>query len=305
MHSGRTQLDRIARSITSSNALTGRVRRKIVLTSIRRGEKFSKPALTGWPSSQSYAIPPHVSLSFSRESLRLRCFYLCRSRLFPGFLLYQVLHPSRARATIDLSVMMGHPVAFSFPLPNGADREGWFYPGLRGAPTIVVCHGYHSQRADVLTLVTALQDQQFNVFLFDFTAHGTSPGVTTLGYRETAELQAAICGAGHARRRGSQAFRSLGSRYGRLRRARRCRRPTRALLPSSWTMPTPIRVTCCRSRSSVPDLTVLPYVSKFCDIGFRLVNYQFRDQPPVTRAAFANQGRSEAFLLVRRPPGAG
>ncbi|MGC1254582.1 MAG: alpha/beta fold hydrolase, partial [Candidatus Acidiferrales bacterium] len=109
-----------------------------------------------------------------------------------GFLLYQVLHPSRAPATIDLSVMMGHPVAFSFPVPNGPDREGWFYPGLRGAPTIVVCHGYHSQRSDVLTLVTALQDQQFNVFLFDFTAHGTSPGVTTLGYRETAELQAAI-----------------------------------------------------------------------------------------------------------------
>ena len=53
-----------------------------------------------------------------------------------------------------------------------AVRDGWFFPGLRGAPTVIVCHGYRAQRADVLTLVTALQEQQFNVFLFDFTGHG-------------------------------------------------------------------------------------------------------------------------------------
>src|SRR6202161_2759170 len=107
----------------------------------------------------------------------------------PGFLLYQVLRTAHAGTNIDLNVMMGHPVAFSFPLANGGTRDGWFYPGLRGSPTIVVCHGFHSQRSDVLTLVTALQDQQFNVFLFDLTSHGTSPGVTTLGYHESAELR--------------------------------------------------------------------------------------------------------------------
>src|SRR5579862_3946191 len=109
-----------------------------------------------------------------------------------GFLLYQTLKPARNPATFDLSVMMGHPGALSFTLPGGAQREGWLFPGLRGAPAIIVCHGYLSQRADVLTLVTALQDHQFNVFLFDFSGHGTSPRGTTLGYRETAELRAAI-----------------------------------------------------------------------------------------------------------------
>ena len=43
-----------------------------------------------------------------------------------GFLLYQVLHPSRAPATIDLSVMMGHPVAFSFPVPNARIARAGF-----------------------------------------------------------------------------------------------------------------------------------------------------------------------------------
>ena len=101
-----------------------------------------------------------------------------------GFLLYQVLHPARTPASFDLNVMMGHPVAFSFQTPKGQQRDGWFFPGLRGAPTVVVCHGYLSQRADVLTLVSALQDQQFNVFVFDFSGHGSTPGLSTLGYDE-------------------------------------------------------------------------------------------------------------------------
>ena len=145
-----------------------------------------------------------------------------------GFLLYQVLHPSREPATIDLSVMMGHPDRRIRSQSNGAGSRRVVFPGLRGAPTIVVCHGYHSQRSDVLTLVTALQEQQFNVFLFDFMAHGTSPGVTTLGYRETAELQAAIGAPGDTRRCGPEAFRTVGHGHGRVRGAREVRSRTRA-----------------------------------------------------------------------------
>src|SRR5580700_10067011 len=109
-----------------------------------------------------------------------------------GFLLYQMIRPARTPTSFDLTVMMGHPTTFSFSLADGTTREGWFFPGLRGAPTVVVAHGYREQRADVLTLVTALQEQQFNAFLFDFTGHGTSPGITTLGYRETQELRSAV-----------------------------------------------------------------------------------------------------------------
>jgi dipeptidyl aminopeptidase/acylaminoacyl peptidase len=124
--------------------------------------------------------------------LALLLFALISVGTISGFLVYQILHPSRTSTPFDLSVMMGHPTTFSFPVAGGPMREGWFYPGLRGAPTIVVCHGYQSQRADVLTLVTALQDHQFNVFLFDFLGHGSTPGITTLGYRETAELRSAV-----------------------------------------------------------------------------------------------------------------
>lgn len=36
-----------------------------------------------------------------------------------GFLLYQMLRSTRVTSNVDLNVMMGHPVAFSFPTANG------------------------------------------------------------------------------------------------------------------------------------------------------------------------------------------
>ena len=127
-------------------------------------------------------------------------------------------------------------------------REGWFFPGLRGAPTVVVAHGYREQRADVLTLVTALQEQQFNAFLFDFTGHGTSPGVTTLGYKETEEL--AIGGADtiRARRRGLRSDSGCGARTWEGTRRFGWRRRIRGLRRWQSTMPMPIRATWCKWR---------------------------------------------------------
>src|ERR1700683_4371886 len=124
--------------------------------------------------------------------LALLLFAIISISTISGFLLYQTLRPAGNPASFDLSVRMGLPATFAFTVAGGAQREGWLFPGLRGAPTVVVCHGYLSQRADVLTLVTALQDHQFNVLLFDFAGHGTSPGVTAPGYAKTAELRAAV-----------------------------------------------------------------------------------------------------------------
>ena len=168
----------------------------------------------------------------------------------------------------------------------------------------MVCHGYHSQRADVLTLVTALQDQQFNVFLFDFTAHGTSPGVTTLGYRETAELQAAMQALATRDDVDPKHFGLWGVDMGGyvvLEDAVSDPRICAFIVDDAYADPRDmVQIEMKRS-----GLTVLPYVSKFCDIGFRIVNYQFRDEPPVTPTAHADQGHSEAVLRVGRSSRAG
>jgi pimeloyl-ACP methyl ester carboxylesterase len=83
-------------------------------------------------------------------------------------------------------------VEFAVPGVKQGERKGWFFPGLRGAPTIILCHGYQSSRGELLTLVSALQDHQYNVFVFDFAAHGANDGTTTFGYHEAAEVRAAV-----------------------------------------------------------------------------------------------------------------
>jgi pimeloyl-ACP methyl ester carboxylesterase len=212
-----------------------------------------------------------------------------------GFLVYQILKPARTPSTFDLNVMMGHPTTFSFPLADGTSREGWFFPGLRGAPTVVVCHGYLSQRADVLTLVSALQDHQFNVFVFDFTGHGTSLGVTTLGYRETSELRAAIQALSGRDDVDPHRFGLWGvdlGGYATLEVAASDPRIAAFVVDDAYDDPRDMVQIQVKSSG----LTVLPYVSRFCDIGFRLLNYPYRQEQPVSLHLGRTKGIPKLFI---------
>lgn len=110
-----------------------------------------------------------------------------------GFFLHRVLSPLQAVETIDPISLLGNAQPLDFQTADGVTHSGWFFPGLRGAPVVVLCHGYKSTRAEILTLATSLQQHRYNVFAFNFAGHGESPvGYTTLGYRETKELLAAL-----------------------------------------------------------------------------------------------------------------
>ena len=124
--------------------------------------------------------------------LALALFAAVAGGAIAGLLTYRILKPQRTSTDISMQSFPGRPDALDFAVPGVGQREGWFFPGLRGAPTVVLCHGYQSSRGELLTLVSALQDHQYNVFVFDFAGHGSSAGATTFGYRETAELRAAI-----------------------------------------------------------------------------------------------------------------
>src|SRR5256885_15180662 len=109
-----------------------------------------------------------------------------------GFLVYRIVKPQRSSSEINMDSFPGRPDAVKFSVPGAGQRDGWFFPGLLGAPTIVLCHGYGSSRGELLTLVSALQDHQYNVFVFDFVAHGANSGITSFGYHEADEVRAAI-----------------------------------------------------------------------------------------------------------------
>src|SRR5947207_4742251 len=124
--------------------------------------------------------------------LALVFFAVLATLAIAGFLVYRIVKPQRSAPEINMASFPGRPEVVDFQVPELGKREGWFFPGLRRAPTIILCHGYESSRGELLTLVSALQDHQYNVFVFDFVGHGGNARTTSFGYRETPELKAAM-----------------------------------------------------------------------------------------------------------------
>lgn len=124
--------------------------------------------------------------------LALGLFALLLVAAVSGYLVYRITAPTRSTSNIDLANFPGHPEKINYSVNGEGPRDGWFFPGLKNAPTVVLCPAFESSRGELLTLATALQDQQYNVFLFDFSARGTSDGRSTLGLQEVAELRAAM-----------------------------------------------------------------------------------------------------------------
>lgn len=227
--------------------------------------------------------------------LALILFVIVSVATISAYLLYQILKPPRNPATLDLSTMMGHPTTFSFTLTDGTQREGWFFPGLRGAPTVVLSHGYTSQRGDVLTLVTALQEHDYNAFVFDYIGHGTTAGVTTLGYRETGELRSALQGLATRDDVDPKHFGLWGvdiGGYTSLEVASSDPRVTAFAVDNVYDDPQDL-VQELVGRSG---LTAIPYVGRFCDFGFRMVNYQYRKTPAVSTHLMATLGTHKLFI---------
>jgi hypothetical protein len=124
--------------------------------------------------------------------LALALFALLAAGSVSGYLVYHMTLPTRSHSDIDLQNFPGHPDKLNFTVKGEGPRDGWFFPGLKSAPTVVLCPPYESSRGELLTLASALQDQQYNVLVFDFSAQGSSGGRSTLGFQEVNELRAAM-----------------------------------------------------------------------------------------------------------------
>jgi pimeloyl-ACP methyl ester carboxylesterase len=218
-----------------------------------------------------------------------------------GYVVYQTLRPALNPATFDLNVMMGHPTVVSYTLANGTTRDGWYYPGLRGAPAVIVCHGYLSQRADVLTLVTTLQDHQFNVFLFDFTGNGASPGVTTLGYREADELRSAIQALAARDDVDPRHFGLWGvdmGGYAVLKVAATDPRIAAFAVDDAYNDP----IDMLRMQVRKSGLTIIPGVLRFSEFGFRMLNFSFRREPSASAHLAQTSGIPKLFVESQDRP---
>jgi esterase/lipase len=83
-------------------------------------------------------------------------------------------------------------VNLSFTDGRGGEHEGWLLVGLKGAPAIILCHGYNSNRSELLALGGLLRQNHFNVYLYNSHGPKARQRFSDLGIRQTEDLLAAI-----------------------------------------------------------------------------------------------------------------
>jgi hypothetical protein len=234
--------------------------------------------------------------------LALVFFVALATTAIAGFLVYRIVKPQRTSAEINMASFPGRPEVLEFEVPGGlGKREGWFFPGLRGAPTIILCHGYESSRGELLTLEAALQDHQYNVFVFDFAAHGGNPGISTLGYREADEVRAAIDVLAarpdlDATRFGLWGY-NLGA-YAALREAENDKRVRALVLDSVFDQPKEL----VKVGVEHNGLGGFPFMVRAAEFSFEYLNYAHRDDPPLSTKLTALAGVPTLYIQALDDP---
>jgi len=222
-------------------------------------------------------------------------FTLLSSTTVSIFLVYRILSPTRSQMDLNSTDFPGRPEEFAFTAPGGTQRSGWFFPGLRGAPTVVLCHGYGSSRSELLTLATSIQDRQYNVFIFDFAGHGANKGYTTLGYQETRELKAALDGLAQRDDVNKDSFAIWGTNLGAyvaLAVAEKTPAVRALILESAYDRPTDfLRLQVTRS-----GLSRLPLLQSMTAFAFDFEHRADRDAPPDSAGLGATKGVYKLFL---------
>jgi esterase/lipase len=110
-----------------------------------------------------------------------------------GFLTYRIVTAHNDTESVTpASYLLNNYENFNFKDRAGGEHEGWLLLGLKGSPAIFLCHGYNSNKSELLSLGITLRENHFNVYVFNFYGPKVKSSFSNLGARETADLLAAI-----------------------------------------------------------------------------------------------------------------
>ncbi len=110
-----------------------------------------------------------------------------------GFLAYRIVNEHNdVEDVTPASYLLSAYENVNFSDPSGGEHDGWLLLGLRGAPVIILCHGYNSNRSELLSLGQVLRENHFNVYLFNFRNSKAREPSPILGVRQVADVLAAI-----------------------------------------------------------------------------------------------------------------
>jgi pimeloyl-ACP methyl ester carboxylesterase len=101
----------------------------------------------------------------------------------------------------------------TFRASDGLELRGCWIPArVRPAPAVIILHGHGGSLDTDLHRAPVFHEAGFNVFLFDFRAHGASRGhIASFGYLECRDVQGAVA---YVRSRGAGRVGLLGFSYG-------------------------------------------------------------------------------------------
>jgi alpha-beta hydrolase superfamily lysophospholipase len=103
-----------------------------------------------------------------------------------GILCAPTNHPVALPADLDVK-----PV--TFPSASGSTISGWLVEGTTNRGVIILQHGVRADKATLVSRARFLLSAGYAVLMFDFQAHGESPGnVITFGFLESRDSQAAV-----------------------------------------------------------------------------------------------------------------
>lgn len=105
---------------------------------------------------------------------------------------YVITSKSAQEAVTPQSYLLNSYIPLNFNDRYGGEHEGWLLLGLRGAPAIILCPGYNSNRSDLMSLGSILRDNHFNVYIFNFHGPKSKESRSDLGPRQASDLFTAI-----------------------------------------------------------------------------------------------------------------
>jgi hypothetical protein len=285
------------------------MRQPSVAQSAQRIERLGQASLQGreFQSMAFISELRHPTAWYSKlliAILALVFFGFLGTAAISGYLVYKAISPAQRNSQIDLQNFPGHPQSLPYAAPGESQREGWFFPGLKAAPTIMLCPAYESSRGELVTLASALQDQQYNVFLFDFSAQGSSKGRSTLGFREVSELRAAMNAVANRGDVDPNRFGLWGVNLGAyvaLSEAIGDHRVRAVAVESAYSRPEDmVKVYVARS-----GLEKVKFITRVAQLEFRMLNSRYRAVPPLTARIGRLSGVAQLYLESPENPALG
>ncbi len=142
-------------------------------------------------AAAGYAHPMPRPLRKTRTALLLVLGGLLAALGFVLYVGYALAAPRQAVIGPAPSDLCADPV--EIPSTSGSRLRGWLCPALESRGVVILMHGVRANRLSMVQRARLFRDAGFSVLLFDFQAHGESPGNhITFGFLESRDARAAL-----------------------------------------------------------------------------------------------------------------